>query len=194
MNPLDLLKTAWGRLTAGVTLILTVAWLNDGQITGLIDWRATTAFVAAFLAWLYGCLPDRAKASEHDKQLFQRFRLLLDDQALDMLREQDFGAAFWFKRLDGMQEVAVTWNGANFDFDDPAIKKAFSPLLTELRAFSRELRLNTHVQPGGEMARMAWDHDNEAACLTVQKKLNDGSTSLSQAIDRFIPLARRRLA
>lgn len=191
-NPLDRLKTSWGRLSAGIALILSVAWLNGGQITGIVEWRATTAFVAAFLAWLYGCLPEKQAPSTHDKQLFERFRASIDEPTLEFLRQQDFGAVFHLHRVEGMRQIAGTWNGSSFEFDDRVIQKAFSPILDQLKTFNRELAIKTQ-QISDDAARIPWDYKNEENCRAQAKELNAAANSLSTKLDKFIPVARRRL-
>src|SRR5690349_3567604 len=134
------LKSAQGRIIAGLTLLALTVWLCEPTVTGIWNWEAVAAFSAAFVAWFFGCLPDHADggeltpptrpaASEHDRQLFERFREIFSEAERQFLRHHDFGGTFNWHNLDGMRAVADGWHGAEFEFDDPDLQASFVVVL-----------------------------------------------------------------
>ncbi|WP_029418071.1 hypothetical protein [Brevundimonas bacteroides] len=53
-----LIRSGWGRFTAGLLAMLSLAWMVGAKFTGVIDWESTIAFVGAVLAWAYSCIPN----------------------------------------------------------------------------------------------------------------------------------------
>lgn len=189
---LSLLKTSWGRLTAGIAAMLAVAWMNEGQFTGRIDWDSATVFIGAFLVWLYSCLPETLGGTNHDKQLFSEFLTHVNSDELLFLREQDFQGSFLWEYTKGSRLVANTWHGPYFEFDDGHIQKQFSPIIKQMSEFFHDLAVST--QPiGVGAAKINWDFENEQACAVVANRLNGEATAVVAALDAFIPMARRRL-
>lgn len=70
-----------------------------------------------------GKLPERPHP--HDVKLYERFneRLPVSDRAF--LRGHHFRTPLDARRLDGLEEVADTWNGADFEFYDDGLRTAF---------------------------------------------------------------------
>jgi hypothetical protein len=208
MSMLHSLKTAWGRLIAGLTVVLTLCWLNGARFTGVVDWEPTVAFILAALAWLYGCFPDQepsvrpseahdaaapSSLSAHDTSLYARFTQEFDNNVQLVLRRQDFAAAFDTADLDKVREISATWRGPNYEFDDPELSPQFAELLQKLRTFSSAVALGTQMQGATNFAKMLWDHEDDAGSMARQKALNDAADDLVRSADIFIRAGRRRL-
>lgn len=211
MKLLHLIRTSWGRLTSGLLAMLALCWLNGAKFTGVIDWEPTLTFVTLALAWLYSCLPDQAegriageaapippeierKVSAHDRELFEKFKEIFDDNLFGFLREHDMGAAFDLTLIEGLREVSAVWKGALYRFDDPDLADPFEELLSEIRKFSHAIAVRTHIIGSSNYARIQWDHENEDAARNVARELNELADAVNRKADEFIIMARKKIA
>jgi hypothetical protein len=192
------LKTAEGRITTGLALILTTTALCEPTFTWVPNWGAIVAFVGALGVWFFGCLDKGTPSRDDDRQLLQRFLTTLTENEQLFLRMTDFGSSFELQHLNGMTEIHETWHGPSFEFVDEEIQRRFATVLESLRAFRSFVSLNTYYVPGSNVfVSVLTDQDrkegrSEITCERATKMNNDAS-ELTTAIDDFVRFARQRV-
>jgi len=142
--------------------------------------------------------PPPAEPHPHDVALLQRYRTQLPEPLRQLLRGHSFGTPYRRQMLDPLDEMAVTWAGAEFDFEDPVLQEA-ATTLRETNASLISL-VNERIHVMDRNPDMAWpktDYDVrygiQPATLDAIKELNTRAESLVAAIDAFEKAGRSRV-
>jgi hypothetical protein len=191
-KPLKILNSARGRVGTGIFLMASVAYLNDGQFTGKVDWDAAIFFLTALGAWAVSCIPENISTT-HDAKLYNEFCDLMDSNTLQMLKNQDFGAFFFTQPLSKIHQIAHHWHGVYYEFENPDIQAKFVPLLQQIAIFSATISVMTHSPDGSPMARLIREGRDENEMRVLAQRVNGDATALHGSIESFIRLARRVL-
>lgn len=142
--------------------------------------------------------PAPAEPHPHDIALLQRYRAQLPEQLRQFLREHSFGTPYRRKALDPLAEMAVTWTGAEFDFEDPVLQEA----ATALREANRSLisLVDERIYVMDRNPELGWPktdydvrHGIQKATLDVIADLNARAERLVNAIDDFEKVGRSRV-
>ena len=142
--------------------------------------------------------PPPAEPHPHDVALLRRFRAQLPENLRQFLREHSFGTPYLRKTLDPLDEMHVTWAGAEFDFEDPVLQEA----ATALRQANSSL-MNLVCERLHAMDRnpeMSWPktdydvrHGIQQTTLDAIADLNARTEALCNAIDAFERAGRARI-
>ena len=134
----------------------------------------------------------------HDVALLQRFRAQLPEQLRQFLREHSFGTPYPRKALDPLDEMAATWAGAEFEFEDLVLQQAAMALRTANRSLMDLIYERIHVMDRNP--NMAWPktdydvkHGIQQVTLDAIKDLNARAEALTNAIDAFEKVGRSRI-
>jgi hypothetical protein len=134
----------------------------------------------------------------HDVALLQRHRAQLPEQLRQFLREHSFGTPYPRKALDPLDEMAATWAGAEFEFEDPVLQEAAMALRTANSSLMDLVYERTHVMDRNPS--MAWPktdydvrHGMQQVTLDAIKDLNARAEALTNAIDAFEKAGRSRI-
>lgn len=139
-----------------------------------------------------------AEAHPHDVALLQRYRAQLPEHLRQFLREHSFGTPYRRKMLDPLDEMAVTWAGAEFDFEDPVLQQAS----VTLRDANRSLidLINERIHAKDRNPEMGWPktdydvrHGIQKGTLGAIADLNAGAEALINSIDAFERVGRSRV-
>lgn len=142
--------------------------------------------------------PAPAEPHPHDVALLQRYRAQLPERLRQFLREHSFGTPYLRKTLDQLDEMAVTWAGAEFDFEDPVLQDA----ATALREANRSLinLVNERIHAMDRNPEMGWPktdydvrHGIQRGTLEAIGNLNALAEALCNAIDAFEKVGRSRI-
>ncbi len=192
------LNSALGRGLTGVSAMASLAWLLWPVPQWQLNPEALAAFVIALSVWLASLAPAPIRhASSHDVELLKRFRALLSEGEKDFLRTYDLGGGFSWNRLTKTQEFAITWHGAEYEFDDVEVQEKFSSIVSSAGEFISRLSNGTWIvtsadrwaSPIPETERDdQWSSKTEARI----KDFNERATQLMADIDAFIIFARQK--
>lgn len=134
----------------------------------------------------------------HDVALLQRYRAHLPEQLRQFLREHSFGTPYPRKALDPLDEMAATWAGAEFEFEDPVLQEAAMVLRAANRSLMDLVYERTHAMDRNP--NMAWPktdydvkHGIQQVTLDAIKDLNTRAEALTNAIDAFEKVGRSRI-
>jgi len=142
--------------------------------------------------------PAPAEPHPHDIALLQRYRAQFPEALRQFLREHSFGTPYRRKILDPLDEMAVTWAGAEFDFEDPVLQEAS----TTLRAANRALvsLVNERIYVMDQDIEMAWPktdydvkHGMQQSTLDAIEELNRRAQAFCDALDLFERTGRSRI-
>ena len=142
--------------------------------------------------------PPPAEPHPHDVALLQRYRAQLPEQLRQFLREHSFGTPYRRKTLDPLDEMAVAWAGAEFDFEDPVLQEAGQALREANAALIRLIDERIYVMDRNpEMGWPKTDDDVrrgiQPATLAIIEELNARAETLVNAIDAFEKVSRSRV-
>jgi hypothetical protein len=189
------LQTAVGRLLAASASLIALAVLLWPKKDWHLEPEKLFAFIVAATTWVISNFPEQ-RASAHDLQLFEEFQQIITPSWTTWLRRHDFGASFSRGRFDPLWRIDHEWEGAAYTFDDPVLRPQFQALLDQIVSFAHLLARTTWVVPGTDLST-ATPHGEESLeephVLARVQALDEASTSLANALDGFLPLARRRL-
>jgi hypothetical protein len=139
-----------------------------------------------------------AEPHPHDVELLQRYRAQFSEPLRLFLREHNFGTPYPHKALDPLDDMAATWSGAAFDFEDEALQKAALAVRAANTSLMELVYERVHVM--GQNHNMAWVKTDEdvrrgmqPATMAAVKELNSRSTALIDAIDAFEKVRRSRI-
>ena len=142
--------------------------------------------------------PPPAEPHPHDVALLQRYRAQLPEQLRQFLREHSFGTPYRRKMLDPLDEMAVTWAGAEFDFEDPVLQDA-AQALREANAALMQL-VDERIYVMDRNPEMGWPKTGEderrgiqPATLAIIEELNARAATLVNAINAFEKAGRSRV-
>ena len=134
----------------------------------------------------------------HDVELLQRFRTQIPERLRQFLREHNFGEPYPRKALDPLDDIAATWAGAEFDFEDQVLQEAATALRAANSSLMELVYERTHVMDRNP--NMAWPktdydvkHGTQQGTLDAIRELNARSTTLIEAIDAFEKVGRSRI-
>lgn len=142
--------------------------------------------------------PPPAEPHPHDIALLQRYRAQLPEQLRQFLREHSFGTPYRRKILDPLDEMAVAWAGAEFDFDDPVLQEGGKALRDANASLVRLIDERIYVMDRNpEMGWPKTDDDVrrgiQPATLAIIEDLNARAETLVNAIDAFERAGRSRV-
>ncbi|USI75081.1 hypothetical protein [Sphingomonas morindae] len=139
-----------------------------------------------------------AEPHPHDVELLQRYRAQFPEPLRLFLREHNFGTPYPRRALDPLDEVASTWAGAAFDFEDEALQKAALAVRAANTSLMELVYERVHVM--NQNHNMAWVKTDEdvrrgmqPSTLAAVKELNSRSTALIDAVDAFEKVGRSRI-
>lgn len=139
-----------------------------------------------------------AEPHPHDVELLQRYRAQFPEALRLFLREHDFGGPYPRKALDPLDDMAATWAGAAFDFEDESLQKAalavraantslMDLVYERIGVMDQNHNLAT-VKTGEDLRRGI-----QPSTLAAIKDLNARATTLIDAIDAFEKVGRSRI-
>lgn len=139
-----------------------------------------------------------AEPHPHDVELLQRYRAQFPEPLRLFLREHNFGTPFRRKTLDPLDEVAATWAGAAYDFEDEVLQKAALAVRDANASFMELVYERAHAMDSNQsMASIKTDEDIrngvQPTTIAVSKDLNSRSTAVINAIDAFEKVGRSRI-
>ncbi|WP_179505080.1 MULTISPECIES: hypothetical protein [unclassified Sphingomonas] len=127
-----------------------------------------------------------------------RYRAQLPESLRLFLREHNFGTPYPRKALDPLDEMAATWAGAAFDFEDEVLQKAALAVRAANKSLMELVYERVHVM--NQNHNMAWVKTDEdvrrgmqPATMAAVKELDSRSTALIDAIDAFEKVGRSRI-
>jgi hypothetical protein len=137
-----------------------------------------------------------------DRQLFGQFRDLLPSSTgvVDFLRDYDFGAAFRWETLEPLDEFGRTWNDAEYRFHDEEVDAERASLHRLASAFLIRLAYESFPEAGGWQAVVPVERrddfrlDDSKDDVRRVEEINAMSTAVFEQHQRFVAVARRRLA
>jgi hypothetical protein len=195
------LRSSVGRAAAGLSAFATLVWFLWPDEHWHVQPDAMAALAVAFIAWIASAVPNEPKrASQHDRELLQKFRALIAEDEKYFLGAFDLGNTFSWHDLEGTQALAERWHGAEYEFDDENVQKRFAPIVQCATELIRKMSLGTWiVSMDGKMAsaipipQKASGNVSDETWARI-KDYNDRATRLSTDIDAFIRYARQRIA
>jgi hypothetical protein len=142
--------------------------------------------------------PPPAEPHPHDVALLQRYRAQLPEQLRLFLREHSFGTPYRRKMLDPFDEMAVTWAGADFDFEDPVLQEAGLALRDANASLMR--LINERIYVMDRNPELGWPKTGEderygiqPATFAIIEELNARAGTLVNAINAFERAGRLRV-
>jgi hypothetical protein len=139
-----------------------------------------------------------AEPHPHDVELLQRYRQQIPELLRQFLREHNFGTPYPRKALDPLDDMAATWTGAAFDFEDAALQEAAMALRAANTSLMELVYERIHVM--GRNPNMAWPktdydvrHGMQQSTLDAIRELNTRAGTLIGAIDAFEKVGRSRI-
>lgn len=142
--------------------------------------------------------PPPAEPHPHDVALLQRYRAQLPEQLRQFLREHSFGTPYRRKMLDPLDEMAVAWAGAEFDFEDPVLQEAGKALRDSNASLIR--LIDERIYGMDRNPEMGWPKTDDdvrrgiqPATLAIIEELNARAETLVNAIDAFEKAGRSRV-
>lgn len=100
------------------------------------DLEKAAAIVLAVVVWLFSEIGEPREASSSDSSLYQRIKALMDEPALTFLHLHDFGASLRDSQINPVGEIC-SWHGADTEFRDPKIQKAWRVCRAKFEALDR---------------------------------------------------------
>jgi len=134
----------------------------------------------------------------HDVALLQQFRAQFPAPLRQFLREHSFGTPYLRATLDPLDEMAVAWAGAAFDFEDPVLQDAATALRTANRALvslvnERIHAMDSNIAMGWAKTDMDVRRGIQPETLAAIGELDRRACVLVDAIDTFEKVARGRI-
>jgi hypothetical protein len=132
------------------------------------------------------------------RQITAALPVPIPERLRQLLREHSFGTPYLRKTLDPLVEMAVTWVGAEFDFEDALPQEA----ATRLRDANRSLiaLVNERIYVTDLNPEMGWSktdydvsHGVQKGTLEAIEELNARAEALCNAIDAFEKVGRARI-
>lgn len=151
----------------------------------------------ALLVWgSRGATTQLQQQSAHDAVLIQSFRQLISNNTLDFLRHHRFDIPWRRDRLDGVAEIAETWRGARFEFEDVVLNEALERVKAAAKRLEEHIAYGTYpTRTNIDMQTVMNDVDDrlgvQPATLRKIADLNASAEALVAEIDRFERVARR---
>lgn len=142
--------------------------------------------------------PPPAEPHPHDVALLQRYRAQLPETLRQFLREHSFGTPYLRRKLDPLDEMNITWAGAEFDFEDPVLQetaKALRGANTSLMSlvYERIHVMDRNPEMGWPKTDYDVTHGIQKATLGAIEDLNGRAEALCNAIDAFERAGRARI-
>ncbi|MCK6104243.1 hypothetical protein [Brevundimonas sp. EYE_349] len=189
---MEQISSAPVRLSAAFATLLALAVLLAPGAGWTFEWDRASAFVVAFTLWAVSEGRALVARHPHDLRLMALIENTLSQKERANLRSMEMSEDFQWSDFSGLREVAV-WEGPDYRFLDKTLEKAWAPVLEALQSFRTELARRSMPKAGdggwysvrAEARREQWETD--AAFL------NDASDKLTQQLDAFLVLGRRRL-
>ena len=139
-----------------------------------------------------------AEPHPHDVELLQRYRQQIPELLRQFLREHNFGTPYPRKALDPLDDMAATWAGAAFDFEDTALQEAAMALRAANTSLMELVYERIHVMdrnPNMVWPKTDYDvrHGTQQVTLDAIRELNARAGTLIGAIDAFEKVGRSRI-
>lgn len=204
---IQIIQSRRGHVSTGVAMFGALAWFLWPGPDWNVEPEPGLALALATLAWIFSltgsensnsAITNVPKLSEHDVELLSRLRNQLTEQTRNFLRDQDFGQSFAFRNLNPIHDLAETWIGSDYEFDNAELSELFLALLERARTFSRKISLDAFPFGAGERASVVPDReraDDIFSDKTLSKiaSLNDLSSELYNDIDVFLKKSRQMI-
>jgi hypothetical protein len=190
------LHSAQGRIVAGIGMVAAlVNGLSPDQSRQFDAGKAATVLVAV-VVWLYSELAGASQPSNVDVELYRRIKELMNDEALTFLKDHDFGGSLHDSKTSPVGEIC-SWHGANNEFRDSKIQKAWQACQTRINILGRHYA--HHLGPMHRSDRLSaippgtddWDTPEHLRKAIVE--LNQSASDSYQAFNDFDRIARNRL-
>jgi hypothetical protein len=194
------LASRQGRLISGLAFVV-AAFTSGIAIASNATWTtklaASLPLVATGAAWILAEVSGGAVAHPHDIKLFGRIMACLPDDDRHFLRDQNFANNFDLSRMRGIGEMSY-WQVSSVEFLDRKIQQEWRELKDKICEFHRLVVSTTAPLSGNVRLQTVYPKsvDPEDPPERVVKEidaLNRGATQLTELIDAFEPMARRRL-
>jgi hypothetical protein len=135
--------------------------------------------------------------TNHDVDLYRKFRALITNNDLTFLRETNFGNTFSWSQLDHVAELIDDWRGARYEFNDPEVQQVFDGVIQAARDFNNEISVKAHSTGRGDQATIdVWhmpEMETPPEFFDTTQKLNSLSRNLFIAINEFEQISTARL-
>lgn len=145
----------------------------------------------------FGRQPSSGELTGHDRNLLLSFRAKITPGLVLLLREHDFGNPVHRADLDALGEVTYTWKGPAYEFVDAELQAAFEPVMAGIGELARLVATHIYQMGNSPMGTPKTDEDQHGlteATKRAIKRMNDAGTALTNAIDDFDRIARKKAA
>jgi hypothetical protein len=195
------LPTWQGRLLTGAALVAAAVAATisamDPRLTAAARIALFIPLIPTLLAWFFATIAGGNSPHPHDIKLFESIIELLTADERDFLRSHDFGNNFQLSHMKGVAEIDH-WQGAPYEFLDRILQKQWAHVKAKIRNFHELVALTTAPVHGDAHFQTVYPRliDPEDPPLKVKleiRALNDAATSVSESLNAFEPVARRKL-
>jgi len=190
-------------LILGVSLLVLVVW----ALRKIVE----TAGVAIYRLRCYGKLYSYAEHTKSqsdqerhyvegtqrdaDRAVFQRLRGFFSDEDLYQLREQNYMDSFQIKWHRGLRDYVEECFKADFEFNDRELNDLRIDLLGRINSFLSNViqytfTLDRNTDWAGVPAE--WEEERPKEFWRTVKALNDGATSICNAYNNLVRIARKK--
>lgn len=170
----------WISLLIGVGLVLLGVWLLMWNVR-----RGTKA--------------EDAPPTDHDLDLYAKFRALMTDNYLTFFREHSFANSFDYSRTDELNDLRDSWRGARRSFNDNEVNIAFVRVKEAAADLANAIEEKADpVQPGSNTAiidkyRHMSEFDVPQEYYDTVNEINGLSRRFVSSVDAFEEIATARL-
>ena len=190
--------SVWARIGLGLAAVAAVSVFLWPDENWQLDAAQLVAALTALALWIWSEITSVERAvSPHDLELFENFRRAYGPGAKSLLRDQDFGHSFVFKKADGLFEMSH-WDDATYEYVDPKVQEKWEPVRVKTEEFTAMLA--RHTGPLGGNSSLGTVHPDQGnpdfpEDFVVKRidELNDAAQSLFASLEEFERSARKRL-
>lgn len=132
--------------------------------------------------------PAAAEPHPHDLTLIARWKACLNDPLRRFLRDHDFGEPYRRKLLHPLNEIDAQWHGAQYEFDDAELDRAFRTFHDANQAFCTLLAERTRTLDGnselaGAKTKLDVTFGLQTSTRDAIARLNLAARALNDAVD-----------
>jgi hypothetical protein len=158
--------------------------------------------IAALISWLHGLIVAEVKPHPHDIALAKKVRATFDIRLRNFLRYHDFGVVFAYKSAAPIFEIADSWVGSDYRFQDRRLNKAMTELIRLTRDLGEKIAMKSGpVRNHGGEHMQAVPTDEERGSDTFSEhtvkavaELNALATETLNAYEKLDGLMRVRVS
>jgi len=185
------------QFASGLFAMLALGWLLRPEGNWSIQPEPLVVFLPAFVVWVLASIyHPHGGISSHDQDLLQKIRDKFDADVRMFLREHDFGGPFERTLSIPLLEVARSWQGADFDFDDPEMQEEWSELQSAIGQFSN-LLAHTYPLGGSGLQNAIPERERDEGIWSERtknkvKEMNDLADKILSDVDALIKIGRSK--